>query len=175
MIATHHYSLPLLAASLLAASLALPTPAAQACEPGPCQGLSPRADKKPTIPRYQGPYAPGGDDDALQEVWGFALAGSGAVLGGLGFYALDTNTTEVCTGSGADRTCAEHDRGRTQIGATLLISGIFLTGVGVYLVANADSQPRIIILDDLSPESSFGQITVDPVDGGGIVRSRFSF
>jgi len=170
MTATSSKPLTLIVSALFVLLAVAPPRVALACDE-PC----PAVDKKPTIPRYQGPYSPGGDNDALQEIWGFALAGSGAVVSGLGFYALDTNTTEVCMGTGEDRTCTQRDRGRTQIGATLLISGIFLTGVGVYLVANADPQPRIIILDDLSPSSSFDQITVDPVEGGGVVTSRFSF
>ncbi|MEO1269412.1 MAG: hypothetical protein AAFX99_15090 [Myxococcota bacterium] len=134
--------------------------------------VSPSADRKTTLPRFQGP---GGNESAFaQELWGFTLVGSGVVLGGLGFFTLDTNTANGC--SETDEDCVPYDRGRTQLGATLLIGGIFLTGVGIYLVANADPQPRIIILDDdFSPNASFDNVSFDPVEGGGVVRSQFSF
>lgn len=131
------------------------------------------ADKRPYVPRYQGPYnslEPSASDWEL--LWGFSLLGTGALLGGLGFYALETHN-DVC--DSADGSCGS---GRGRIGGALLLSGVLLSGVGVYLVAISQPMaPRTILLEPLASPGSSLELDVDVElrDGGGVLWSGFSF
>ncbi len=143
--------------SLLALALLLAT------SPRPAQANPPRADGQPWVPRYQGPYAPQRFNPA-QELWGLALIGTGAVIGGLGLYTLEGDGAPCAAGGCAD--AEPYDA--PQLGAGLLIGGVFLAGVGLYLVFTTPAPPRIVGLP--SPAWS-----VEAGVEAGLLRTRLRF
>mgnify|MGYP006928172730 CR=1 FL=1 len=100
------------------------------------------AQGRPYVPRWQGPAEPTGNGDSW-ELIGLAFLGSGAVASGVGLYLLESGGTVVChdTRDDGPAVCEEQTGDRIELGAGLLIGGVFLAGFGVYLVASSLPDP----------------------------------
>ena len=137
----------------------------------PSTSGSEAADRVPVVPRFQGPYSAAGFDPG-QELWGIALVITGSIAGGLGLFALERSELS-CEGG----RCVEMTSGDPELGTGLLVGGIFIAGVGLYLIATAGDDAPTIVVDRLMGEllGAFELVDVVPVEGGGVVSSRVVF
>lgn len=141
------------------------------------------AEKRPYVPRWQGPYE-GPVEEDNRDILGLAFLGSGVVATGFGLYFLDATSSVRCHPASAteggnngtpERTVCEETGGdRIELGAGLLIGGVFLAGFGVYLFASSIPAPMGLDGGD-APELIRMEVVVAPAPGGAVVVGDVRF
>ena len=132
------------------------------------------AQKRPYVPRWQGPYEGPGDD---RELVGLGLLGGGAVASGFGLYFLESGGGVVCREPRDDgpTVCEQGAGSRVELGAGLLIGGVFLAGFGVYLIASSLPDPVGLDGGDGEPEHIRVGLGVAPAGAGALVVGDVRF
>jgi hypothetical protein len=142
-----------LRAIALGASLALAAPITAAQAQAPPILL----DARPYVPRYQGPYEPSGASSG-QTALGLSLLGAGALSGGLGLLWLEGDQ--------------DQPRG-VQVGATLLVTGVFLGGLGFYTLAPS-AAPRTVLSQQDRDDQGW-RFALTPTPDGAFLSSATTF
>ncbi len=129
------------------------------------------------VPEFSGPYSPNSIINPTRRAWGFGLVGAGAITGGLGLYWLETSSVDGCVGNN-DALCEARNTDRIQLGAGLLIGGVFLSGVGRYLLVSDSLSNRTLITTPIRAPRQSGpswHLDIGPTPGGAMLRSGVEF
>lgn len=113
-----------------------------------------------------------------RHAWGVAMLGAGGLAAGTGLLLLRANAPDDCTRSG----CQEQDNARLNLGAGLLLGGVFTGGLGLYILVSESrhTRPRIITTTPLRGQRSESDATqwrvgLEPTPGGALIQSRVDF
>lgn len=128
----------------------------------------------PFVPRLQGP----GEDAVMnsgRHAWGVSMLGAGGLASGAGLLLLRANAPDDCTRSG----CQEQNNARLNLGAGLLLSGVFVGGLGLYIMVSESRSagPRIITTTPLRArgDAILWRVGLEPAPGGALIQSRVDF